>query len=270
MHSEQNARQKIDKQLEQAGWIVQNISTFNLGASLGVAVREFSLETGHADYLLFVDRKAVGVIEAKPEGTTLSGVAEQSGKYLVGLPESIPHVDTPLPFAYESTGTETLFRDIGAGETIRRKLLAECDVHTLLRLPTGIFYAQGVKANVLFFDKKPASEKPRTEKLWVYDLRTNKHFTLKENQLQDKDLEDFIRCYNPENRYEREETERFKVFSYDELIKRDKVSLDIFWLRDKSLEESENLPEPDLLVKEIVENLEVALEQFEDIKKNLE
>ncbi len=158
----------------------------------------------------------------------------------------------------------------GAGETIRKKLLAECDVHTLLRLPTGIFYAQGVKANVLFFDKKPASEKPWTEKLWVYDLRTNKHFTLKENQLQYKDLDDFIRCYNPENRYEREETERFKVFSYDELIKRDKVSLDIFWLRDKSLEESENLPDPDLLVKEIVENLEVALEQFEDIKKNLE
>jgi len=158
----------------------------------------------------------------------------------------------------------------GAGETIRKKLLAECDVHTLLRLPTGIFYVQGVKANVLFFDKKPASEKPWTEKLWVYDLRTNKHFTLKENQLQYKDLDDFIRCYNPENRYEREETERFKVFSYDELIKRDKVSLDIFWLRDKSLEESENLPDPDLLVKEIVENLEVALEQFEDIKKNLE
>jgi len=158
----------------------------------------------------------------------------------------------------------------GAGETIRKKLLAECDVHTLLRLPTGIFYVQGVKANVLFFDKKPASEKPWTEKLWVYDLRTNKHFTLKENQLQYKDLDDFIRCYNPENRYEREETERFKVFSYDELIKRDKVSLDIFWLRDKSLEESENLPDPDLLVKEIVKNLEVALGQFEDIKKNLE
>ncbi len=122
MHSEQKARQKIDKQLEQAGWIVQNMNTFNLGASLGVAVREFPLETGHADYLLFVDRKAVGVIEAKPEGTTLSGVAEQSGKYLVGLPESIPHVDTPLPFAYESTGTETLFRDMRDPDSRSRRV----------------------------------------------------------------------------------------------------------------------------------------------------
>ena len=158
----------------------------------------------------------------------------------------------------------------GAGETIRRKLLAECDVHTLLRLPTGIFYAQGVKANVLFFDRKPASEKPWTEKLWIYDLRTNKRFTLKTNQLKYDDLEDFVQCYNSENRYEREESERFKVFSYDELMQRDKVSLDIFWLRDETLEDSENLPEPDELVKEIVENLEAALEQFEEIQKALE
>ena len=158
----------------------------------------------------------------------------------------------------------------GAGETIRRKLFAECDVHTLLRLPTGIFYAQGVKANVLFFDRKPASEKPWTEKLWIYDLRTNKRFTLKTNQLKYDDLEDFVQCYNPENRYEREESERFKVFSYDELMQRDKVSLDIFWLRDETLEDSENLPEPDELVKEIVENLEAALEQFEEIQKALD
>jgi type I restriction enzyme M protein len=88
----------------------------------------------------------------------------------------------------------------GAGETIRKKLLAACDVHTLLRLPTGIFYSQGVKANVLFFDRKPASEKPWTEKLWIYDFRTNKHFTLKTNTLSYADLEDFIKCYNPENR----------------------------------------------------------------------
>lgn len=85
----------------------------------------------------------------------------------------------------------------GAGETIRRKLLHECDVHTLLRLPTGIFYAQGVKANVLFFDKRPGSERHSTEKLWIYDLRTNKHFTLKTNPLKYEDLEDFIKCYNP-------------------------------------------------------------------------
>jgi type I restriction enzyme M protein len=158
----------------------------------------------------------------------------------------------------------------GAGETVRRKLLAECDVHTLLRLPTGVFYAQGVKANVLFFDRRPASEKPWTTKLWIYDLRTNMHFTLKTNPLKYEDLKDFIKCFNPENRMERKETERFKAFSYDELMQRDKVSLDIFWLKDESLEDSENLPSPDIIASEIVENLESALEQFNGISEVLE
>jgi type I restriction enzyme M protein len=158
----------------------------------------------------------------------------------------------------------------GAGETIRRKLLHECDVHTLLRLPTGVFYAQGVKANVIFFDRKPASETPWTKELWIYDLRTNKHFTLKTNPLKHDDLNDFIKSYNPDNRHKRKQTERFKRFTYDELIQRDKVSLDIFWLRDESLEDSENLPAPEILAQEIVENLGVALEQFESIVEELE
>ena len=153
----------------------------------------------------------------------------------------------------------------GAGETVRKKLMHECDLHTLLRLPTGIFYAQGVKANVLFFDRKPASETPWTEKLWIYDLRTNKRFTLKTKQMRYDALRDFIACYNPENRHDRQETERFKSFSYDELMQRDKVNLDIFWLRDESLEDTENLPEPDELAGEIVANLAAALEQFQDI-----
>ena len=157
----------------------------------------------------------------------------------------------------------------GAGETIRRKLLNDYDVHTLLRLPTGVFYAQGVKANVLFFDKKPASERPWTEKLWIYDLRTNKHFTLKTNTLKYEDLQDFLKCFNPKNRHQRKETERFKSFTFDELIKRDKVNLDIFWLRDESLEDSENLPEPHIIAHEIVENLVSALEQFAEIETGL-
>ena len=157
----------------------------------------------------------------------------------------------------------------GAGETVRRKLLHECDVHTLLRLPTGIFYAQGVKANVLFFERKPASEKPWTKKLWIYDLRTNMHFTLKQNPLKYEHLKDFIKCYNPKNRFDRKETKRFKSFSYEELLKRDKVSLDIFWLKDESLLDSENLPDPDTLARDIAENLESALEQFSNIYKNL-
>jgi type I restriction enzyme M protein len=158
----------------------------------------------------------------------------------------------------------------GAGETVRKKLLAECDVHTLLRLPTGIFYAQGVKANLLFFDRKPASEKPWTEKLWIYDLRTNMHFTLKTNSLQFEDLQDFIKCYNSENRHERKASERFKAFTYNELMQRDKVSLDIFWLKDESLEDSANLPDPDTIAREIAENLEAALEQFGSIVESLE
>ncbi len=157
----------------------------------------------------------------------------------------------------------------GAGETIRRELLKQADVHTLLRLPTGIFYAQGVKANVLFFDRKPAQENPWTEKLWIYDLRTNKHFTLKENTLKRSDLDDFVECYNPKNRHQRTESERFKAFTYDELVKRDKVNLDIFWLKDEALEDSANLPAPEVIANEITADLEAALEQFAMIAEDL-
>ena len=118
-------------------------------------------------------------------------------------------------------------------------------------------------------DKKPASEKNWTEKLWIYDLRTNMHFTLKTNTLKFQDLQDFLKCYNPNNRRHRKETERFRAFTYDELIKRDKVSRDIFWIRDESLEDSDNLPTPDIIAKEIVENLESALEQFTSIEEGL-
>ncbi|MGD2088294.1 MAG: class I SAM-dependent DNA methyltransferase [Candidatus Aminicenantes bacterium] len=155
----------------------------------------------------------------------------------------------------------------GAGETIRKKLLHECDVHTLLRLPTGIFYAQGVKANILFFDRKPGSDKPWTNKLWIYDLRTNQHFTLKQNTLKYSDLEDFIHCFNPQNRFKRLESEKFRAFTFEEVIKRDKINLDIFWLRDESLEDMENLPDPDILARDIAEDLEEALQQFKDLSE---
>ena len=148
---------------------------------------------------------------------------------------------------------------------MRRRLLREYDVHTLLRLPTGIFYAQGVKANVLFFERKPASETPWTKKLWIYDLRTNQHFTLKQNTLNAQALQDFVESYNAENRQDRKETERFRAFGYKELVSRDKANLDIFWLRDKSLEGSEDLQPPDVIAAEIAENLQAALEQFSEI-----
>ena len=134
----------------------------------------------------------------------------------------------------------------GAGEKIRRKLLENCDVHTVLRLPTGIFYAQGVKANVVFFDAKPRDGQIHTKGAWFYDLRANKHFTLNTRTLKLDDLQDFITCYNPENRHERVATERFKFFSYDDLMARDKASLDIFWLKDDSLDNLDDLPPPDV------------------------
>jgi type I restriction enzyme M protein len=159
----------------------------------------------------------------------------------------------------------------GAGEVLRRRLLHDFDVHTMLRLPTGIFYAQGVKANVLFFDKKPASERPWTDQLWIYDLRTNQHFTRKQNPLRRHHLDDFVACYLPAKpRSERVATERFTPFAYDELIARDKANLDITWLRDESLADMDNLPPPEVIAREIVEDLTAALAEFEAVATALE
>lgn len=164
----------------------------------------------------------------------------------------------------------------GAGETVRKKLLQTTDLHTILRLPTGIFYKPGVKANVIFFDKRPASPVMQTKEIWIYDFRTNIHFTLKQHPMTDADLLDFIACYNPENRHERKETwsdenpdGRWRRFSVDEILKRDKTSLDIFWIKDKSLADLDNLPDPDVLADDIIENLQSALESFQELKKQL-
>ena len=159
--------------------------------------------------------------------------------------------------------------EAGAGETIRRRLLAECDLHTILRLPTGIFYAQGVKANVAFFERKPAAADPWTKATWVYDLRTNMHFTLKTKTLQYADLADFVASFSAVDRSKRAESERFRRFGYDELMARDKANLDIAWLRDESLEDSRNLPAPGVLAAEIVEELEAALAHFAELAASL-
>lgn len=165
----------------------------------------------------------------------------------------------------------------GVGETVRKKLLETTDLHTILRLPTGIFYANGVKANVLFFDGKPSSKEPWTKEVWVYDYRTNIHHTLKKNPLKLSDLKDFIALYNPENRHKRTETYnaetnpegRWRKFAYDEIITRDKTSLDITWLKDKSLADLDNLPDPDVLATDIIENIEAGLDSFRAIIASL-
>lgn len=158
----------------------------------------------------------------------------------------------------------------GAGETVRKRLLQSTDLHTILRLPTGIFYAQGVKANVLFFDNKPASKNPWTKEVWVYDYRTNVKHTLKTNPLRLDHLQNFVQCYRPENRSNRVETDRFHKFTYEEIVSRDKTSLDIFWLKDDSLGDLDNLPDPDMLALDIVENLESALVSFRQIVTRLQ
>ncbi|MEB2529154.1 class I SAM-dependent DNA methyltransferase [Kocuria rosea] len=220
-------------------------SSLTMVGADGREVRE-DLEIERPDFVATTSNKQLNFVQH------IMTILEMNGRAAVVLPDNV------------------LFEG-GAGETIRRKLLADFNLHTMLRLPTGLFYAQGVKANVLFFDKKPASEQPWSQKLWVYDLRTNKHFTLKQNPLRRADLEDFVTCCKPGlPREEREESERFKAFDYKELITRDKANLDITWLRDNSMEDLENLPSPDVIAREIVEDLTAALAEFEAVATALE
>ena len=157
-----------------------------------------------------------------------------------------------------------LFEAGRAGEGIRKRLLQGFNFHTLLRLPTGIWYSPGVKANVLFFDKKAAAKEAQTRELWVYDYRTNIHKTLKTKKLMHGDLDDFIACYR-----NRKESERFRRFTYQQLSARDKLNLDIFWLKDHSLQDLDSLPNPDLIAAEIVDNLTTALDHFRTITHQL-
>ena len=191
----------------------------------------------------------------------------------------VQHIKTILKTTGEAAVVvpDNVLFEGGAGETVRKKLLETTDMHTILRLPTGIFYAQGVKANVIFFDGKPASKDPWTKEVWIYDYRTNIHHTLKKNPLKAEDLRDFITCYNPKNRHLRKETYspdvnpdgRWRRFTYEEVIARDKTSLDITWIKDKSLADLDNLPDPDILAAEIIENLEAGLESFRKILDTL-
>lgn len=164
----------------------------------------------------------------------------------------------------------------GSGEIIRKKLLEETNLHTILRLPTGIFYAQGVKSNVLFFEKKKQSEEIETKEIWFYDYRTNVHHTPKNNPITFKHLADFIENYKIGSENERQESwsadnpnGRWRKYSYDEINERDKTNLDIFWLKDDNLIDLDNLPDPEVLIDDIIENIESALANFRTIKDSL-
>jgi type I restriction enzyme M protein len=190
----------------------------------------------------------------------------------------LQHIKTMLKINGEAAVVvpDNVLFEGGAGETVRKELLKTTDLHTILRLPTGIFYAQGVKANVLFFDNKPASKNHWTKEVWIYDYRTNIHHTLKRKPMTLEDLRDFIQLYNPSNRNKRKETwnaeteeGRWRKYSYDEIIERDKTNLDIFWLKDKSLTDLDNLPDPDVLANDIVENIQAGLESFREIMETV-
>jgi type I restriction enzyme M protein len=190
----------------------------------------------------------------------------------------LQHIKTQLKITGQAAVVlpDNVLFEGGAGEEIRKQLMKTTDLHTILRLPTGLFYAQGVKANVLFFDNKPASKEAQTKEVWFYDYRTNVHHTLKKKPMTTANLSEFLELYSPNNRNKRVETwseentdGRWKKFSYKEIIARDKTNLDIFWLKDKSLTDLDNLPDPDVLATEIIENLEAGLTSFKEIMETI-
>ncbi len=195
----------------------------------------------------------------------------------------LQHIKTQLKITGEAAVVlpDNVLFEGGAGEEVRKQLMKTTDLHTILRLPTGLFYAQGVKANVLFFDNKPASKEACTKEVWIYDYRTNIHHTLKKKQMTTADLAEFVKLYNPNNRHKQIETwsevstdstspdGRWRKFTYEEILARDKTNLDIFWLKDKSLTDLDNLPDPDILASEIIENIESGLNSFKEIMETI-
>lgn len=145
-----------------------------------------------------------------------------------------------------------------AGEIVRRELLTKCNVHTMLRLPAGIWYSPSVRANVLFFDRSTPSED-----LWVYDLRTNKNFSLREKPMVDEDLEDFVGSFQAENRRKRKEHERFRRFRRADLLARPGANMNLLWLKDDSIVVAADLRDPDTIAADIAEDLRSALKEFE-------
>ena len=190
----------------------------------------------------------------------------------------LQHIKTQLKITGEAAVVlpDNVLFEGGAGEEVRKQLMKTTDLHTILRLPTGLFYAHGVKANVLFFDNKAASKEAQTKDVWIYDYRTNIHHTLKKKQMTTADLAEFVEQYKPNKRHKRTETwsednpdGRWRKFTYEEILARDKTNLDIFWLKDKSLTDLDNLPDPDILANEIIEHLESGLNSFREIMETI-
>lgn len=259
-----------------------NLYLHGIGNGTSPIVRRDALSEAYGRYDLILTNPPFGkkssykVIGEGGEVTTETEIYEREDfKYTTSNKQLnfLQHIMTILETNGEAAVVlpdNVLFEAGAAGEGIRKRLLEQFDFHTLLRLPTGIFYKQGVKANVLFFTKKAAAKEPWTKAMWIYDFRTNKRFTLKKNTLKSVDLGDFVSCYKSGNFAARVETERFKRFAYEDLIARDKTNLDIFWLKDDDLEDVDSLPAPDVLAAEIVENLQEALTHFQEVAEELD
>lgn len=263
---EEQARQNIDALLATGGWIVQDRHAADITTGRGVAIREFPLRSGfgEADYLLFVDGAAAGVIEAKKEGGTLTGFEGQTAKYSEGLPPGIPAPRHPLPFLYQSTGIETRFTSLLDPDARSRNVFAFHRPETLadwlqdeLQHPGTTLRAQLRHLPPLAKDKLRPAQITAIENLEV-SLADQRPRAL--IQMASGGGKTYTAC---------NVAYRLHVFSYDELIKRDKVSLDIFWLKDDSLEDSANLPDPDVIAGEIAEDLQAALDQFLQIAAEL-
>lgn len=190
----------------------------------------------------------------------------------------LQHIKTQLKITGEAAVVlpDNVLFEGGAGEEVRKQLMKTTELHTILRLPTGIFYRPGVKANVLFFNNKPASKDSWSKDIWIYDYRTNVHHTLKNKTMTMADLVEFVKLYNPQNRNKRDETwseenpdGRWRKFTYEEILARDKTNLDIFWVKDMSLTDLDNLPDPDVLANEIIENIESGLNSFREIMETI-
>ena len=171
---------------------------------------------------------------------------------------------------------DNVLTDDGAGEIVRRKLLDVCDLHTILRLPTGLFYAPGVKANVLFFDKKEGAADSQTKGVWFYDLRTNLKFSPKKNPLKHEDMAEFISLYNRDNMSKREQTwslenpeGRWRFYSLEEILESKTAKLDKSWIQNKKLIDLDSIPTPEIIISDIMDNLDECKELVGALKPQL-
>jgi type I restriction and modification enzyme subunit R-like protein/uncharacterized protein DUF4145 len=278
--SEVQVRRVIDRILAQAGWVVQDVATTNLRVATEVAVREVTMAHGRADYLLYVDGALVGVIEAKREGFSLIGAERQSDRYAVGLTaeQQVAAWRTPLPFRHESTGVETRFTNSLDPIPCSRRVFAFHQPTTIAR---WMREAEAEPAGADAVEPRPTCcSSTSGASGWTSHQRRNSGSTTSgpastsrsgNASFAREHLQDFIDCYLPgKPRDERTETERFKVFEYDELVARDKANLDITWLRDPDAEDSDNLPPPEVIAQEIVDDLQAAINEFAAIADALE